>query len=319
MSSRALRRLQREEEERKQLAQLQKVQEQGSGESDEGSDGLPEPHNVQSKVKQNAFDFLNATEKGEDSELDEVTEFASDHAKEASGSEPDLQPISEAVSAPKRKKKAKKRKKGAKTGNGSKASEGDSKLDEIDLALKTLNTTDKHSKATEEVAIADAKLSAFYELLSTDSKHLNALNEMKKLFGNTVVHAERTDGDADAARRRGRGPVQLDLGAALAGRNSLVSRGQGLAGLALKRNVFVPGKEEWPRATSGGLGMELVEKAWDHTTEYRFVHSGLYQEVQRRFDQSVESMDPQRLIGLLQKHRKLWKALMVPVNTDMYI
>ena len=77
----------------------------------------------------------------------------------------------------------------------------------------------------------------------------------------------------------------------------------GLKGLALKRNPLIMGKEEWPQATSGGLGMELVEKMEDGTIEYRFVHNTIYQDVQRQFETCVASMDPQRMISMLQFHR----------------
>ena len=59
-------------------------------------------------------------------------------------------------------------------------------------------------------------------------------------------------------------------------------------------------KDEWPRAPSGGLGMEMVDKLPDGSIEYRLVHNSSYQDVQRQFDMCVESMDPQRLIHLLQ-------------------
>ena len=134
-------------------------------------------------------------------------------------------------------------------------------------------------------------------LLEVESKHLNALNEMKRLFGNIT---ENDDETPQPARRRGRGPQHLDLGGALTARHSPVSRGQGLAGLSLRRNVFMMGKEEWPKATSGGLGMELEHTASDGTKHYRFVHNTAYQDVQRQFQSCVESMDPQRMIQMLQ-------------------
>lgn len=54
------------------------------------------------------------------------------------------------------------------------------------------------------------------------------------------------------------------IAARVNGRNQPGSR---LTGLSLRRNLFVQGKEEWPRATSGGLGMEIVAKHHDGTVE----------------------------------------------------
>jgi hypothetical protein len=80
------------------------------------------------------------------------------------------------------------------------------------------------------------------------------------------------------------------------GRNQPGSR---LTGLSLRRNIFIQGKEEWPRATSGGLAMEVVSKNPDGSVEYRFVHNTSYQETQRQFQVCVASMDPERMVQLL--------------------
>jgi hypothetical protein len=64
------------------------------------------------------------------------------------------------------------------------------------------------------------------------------------------------------------------------------------------------GKEEWPRAPSGGLGMEVVKKLPLDVTEYKLVHNTAYKGVQFEFDICVESMEPQRMIELLQYNRK---------------
>ena len=79
-------------------------------------------------------------------------------------------------------------------------------------------------------------------------------------------------------------------------------RAGALSQMALKRNIFVQGKEDWPNATSGGLGMEIEEKRADGTILYRFVHNRAYQEVQSQFELAVESMDPNRLVVMLQQN-----------------
>jgi hypothetical protein len=137
-----------------------------------------------------------------------------------------------------------------------------------------------------------------FSVLRVDTQHLHAANEMRKLFGRAAL--QNTD---DEPRQRQRGHAQQGgIAAAVAGRNAPGARG--LAALGLRRNIFVQGKEEWPRATSGGLGMEIVEKRVDGSIEYRFVHNRTYQEVQHQFHICVASMDPERMIQLLHLNRK---------------
>ena len=294
MSSRTLRKLQKEQEQQKQL----QAQGEESGQQDESEEDL-----VLVPKAINAFDMLNGIEDDEDREDESIgiDEFEEQDSDKKAGQGKDKPVPSDAVHAKAKNKRKKKSKK--KTKDGSKTTEKtkdsrDPQLDEIDLALQSLfmkPAGDASVSLKTEIDEANAQL---YRLLAVESKHLNALNEMKRLFGNVVM--ENEDDAPATPRRRGRAPQQLDLGGALAGRNNLASRGQGLAGLALRRNPFILGKEEWPKAGSGGLGMELVEKLEDGTIEFRFVHNTIYQDVQRQFEVCVESMDPQRMISMLQ-------------------
>ena len=303
MSSRALRRLQREEEERKRQIQASDKQ----NEQDESEEEIKLPSRPM-----NAFDMLN----GDDEE--EAGNGTANQAgnKPDEGSESDEKPVMAegnhlAAGTPSKSKKSKKRK-GKKKSKASESpannaraveeSNPTTQLDEIDLALKLLSTNGKDDATKPAGVLIDEGNEQLYRLLAVESKHLNALNEMKRLFGNVVMENEE-EGPA-TPRRRGRGPQHVDLGGALAARNSPVSRGQGLRGLALKRNPLIMGKEEWPQATGGGLGMELVEKLEDGTVEYRFIHNTIYQDVQRQFESCVESMDPQRMIAMLQFNRE---------------
>ena len=303
MSSRALRKLQREQEQQSQLDALK----EDNVLDDESEEEAPERKIL------NAFDMLNEDE-NEDEDEDGVND--SDLADHDDGEDAEVstkKPRVEPLEKPKAKSKSKK-KKNKKKGKAPEQADASSKgaqpaakepeLDEIDIALKSLSTTSKDGADVPLAAKVDEANVQLYRLLAVESKHLNALNEMKRLFGNVVLENEDDAGAAAGPPRR-RGRVQnLDLGGALAGRHSPASRGQGLAGLALRRNPFILGKEEWPKATSGGLGMELVEKLEDGTTEFRFVHNTIYQDVQRQFQTCVESMDPQRMIALLQYNRK---------------
>ena len=301
MSSRALRKLQREKEQQDQLD----ASKEDNATNDESEEDAPMP-----KVL-NAFDMLTQDQDEDEDEANDSDVAEPDHTEGISAKHNQAGPSENAK--PKNKSKKKKNKKKGKAPNqndtptkGVQAATKGSQLDEIDLALKSLSTTSKDGADVSLAAKIDEANLQLYRLLAVESKHLNALNEMKRLFGNVVLENEDEAAAAAAAgppRRRGR--VQnLDLGGALAGRHSPASRGQGLAGLALRRNPFILGKEEWPKATNGGLGMELVEKLEDGTIEFRFVHNTIYQDVQRQFQTCVESMDPQRMIALLQYNRK---------------
>ncbi|KAL4750751.1 hypothetical protein BDW72DRAFT_175204 [Aspergillus terricola var. indicus] len=287
MSSRAIRKLQK----------LREQEQQAELEAQESSEDelIAKP----SKSKLNAFDLLNSANNDEDDD---------EQPSEGEAPESVTQPKEEVTipAGPDPAKKKKKRAKNKKRKNAAKqetTNEGsdDKDLDEIDRALKELAV---QSQGVAGVHSAEETVDAPFsrapeDLLSIDSKLLNATNEMRKLFGNVVL--ENFDQpDSGSGRRRDRARETIDLGRALTGRYSPASRGLSLAGVTQRRNILYQGKDEWPRAPSGGLGMEVAESLPNGATVYRFVHNAAYQDVQRQFDLCVESMDPQRMIHLLQ-------------------
>ncbi|KAL4821661.1 transcriptional repressor TCF25-domain-containing protein [Aspergillus spinulosporus] len=287
MSSRAIRKLQK----------LREQEQQAEFQAEESSEDelIAKP----SKPKLNAFDLLNSADNDDD-----------DDEQPSEGEAPDsVSQSKEEVTipvAPDPAKKKKKRTKNKKKKNAAKQEttiEGsdDKDLDEIDRALKELAVQSQGEAGVQRPEeTVDAPFSrAPEDFLSIDSKLLNATNEMRKLFGNVVL--ENFDQpDSGSGRRRERARETIDLGRALTGRYSPASRGLSLAGVTQRRNILFQGKDEWPRAPSGGLGMEVAESLPNGATVYRFVHNAAYQDVQRQFDLCVESMDPQRMIHLLQ-------------------
>ena len=297
MSSRTIRKLQREREQKKQIEQ----QNEALNETEE--EDLDEP-SISDKKPVNAFDML-AAGGDEDASAGELDPSDEDEPREKGRVSPESRtvPVSTTPkSRNKSKKKKKKNKKVAKTEHEDKSAkanesdEGKVQKDEIDKALESLAIKSQDGSYAMSGSKPDESYNQLCRLLEVESKHLNALNEMKRLFGNITIEDE----SPQPANQRGRGPTHLDLGGALSARYSPVSRGQGLAGLSLRRNVFMTGKEQWPKATSGGLGMELDRKDSDGTKHYRFVHNTAYQDVQRQFQSCVESLDPQRMIQMLQ-------------------
>ncbi|KAI1948009.1 hypothetical protein LOZ12_002108 [Ophidiomyces ophidiicola] len=278
MSSRALRKVQKQRE----LARQEAEQENTSDQECEDSKPLTS--------KFNAFDLLDAD--------DEVSEGEEAHIED------DPEPVPSPKPTANRKKKKQKKKKATKRDITSAdtpvhaASDGQG-LDDIDRALKELSVhkieDGGHAGAPPNEADESEALCA---LLAVDTKRLNAMNEMRKLFGNVAV--EDRDGGESPGRRRERNREMVDLGRALTGRFSPASRGQVLSGMALRKNVLMQGKDEWPRMTSGGLGMEIVAKRPSGVTEFKLVHNSHYQDVQRQFDMCVQSMEPERMIEHLQ-------------------
>ena len=279
MSSRALRRAQKEQEEKELHEKLARL-EQGEDEESE-EEVAPKP-----QAKPSLFAMLG--DAGDEDEDDDEDEEEQD--------EPAPKPVeSLPVSNPSKKSKKKKKKGKNKSKNTSNTATPqrdatDSGLDEIDQALLALKVTSGSKKGADDPltpAISE-ETQQLFSALSIDTTHLHAANEMKKLFGRTALQ------HADDDEPRNRGPQ--GIAARVNGRNQPGSR---LTGLSLRRNIFVQGKEEWPRATSGGLAMDIVEKRMDGSVEYRFVHNTSYQETQRQFQVCVASMDPERMVQLL--------------------
>ncbi|KAJ5948514.1 hypothetical protein N7454_001821 [Penicillium verhagenii] len=282
MSSRAIRKLLREQE-------LQKAEQQ----NESSDDDTPRP----AKPKFNAFDLLNNGD-DDDDDNDEPEEEVEEPVIQVS--EPEPEPTkSKSASKKKKKKKAKK----APAEPTQDEDKNGAELDEIDQALKDLAVQGHSVGSHPSAALASNPNASFPkttdELLSIESKFLNPTNEMRKLFGNVAL--ENFDEDAGAGRRRDRNRDEtVDLGRALTGRYSPASKGQSLGGVTLRRNVLMQGKDEWPRAPSGGLGMEMVEKLSSGAIRYKILRNAAYMDVQHQFELCVESMDPQRLIHHLQ-------------------
>ena len=305
MSSRAIRKAQRQLDEQSHLNLT-------ADESD------PEREAANDAVGSNLFALLNEKneESGEEDEPNEapdrdglVQEASLDNAALGVRSSKSL-----SRKTKKKKKKAAKAKGGDQKSGNNRPEDGIShrplnspitSVDDIDSAFGSLNLIPQNispqnasSHPTNGVDVEQ-----LCALLSIDLPHLNAANEMRRLFGRAALDTTNDDQiDTGAGRRGNRQGRRQGLAGAVAGHN--VPGGGGLLGLGLRRNIFIPGKEEWPRGTAGGLGMEVVYKTSRGITEYKFIHNTLYQDVQRQFDTCVQSMDPSRMVQLLQFNRE---------------
>ncbi|KAI9680513.1 MAG: hypothetical protein M1817_003953 [Caeruleum heppii] len=297
MSSRAIRKAQRLREEQLQPPKAEDV------ESDEAE------QEVDTRPKPSLFALLGGDDADEEEEANiEEDDISNEATTPNSTTKPNgsIQSSKLPAKKKKKKKKASTQLNGPSTGKTKTSSHTSfeskdvaPKEDDIDLALRSLASTslDTSSPSTETTHL-DPELEKVSSLLSIDTQYLNAANEMRRLFGRAALESDNhNEGGPPPRRRRGHDPGRGGLAAAVGGHHA--PGGRGLAGLALRRNIFMAGKEEWPRGTSGGLGMELVASEDDGFTEYRFVHNNAYQDVQRQFEACVESMDPQRMVQLL--------------------
>jgi hypothetical protein len=296
MSSRALRRAQRELEEKKQLDQLAQENEEQEQEDEDEEEKPPV-----AKSQASLFAMLGD---GNDDDEDEDEE---EYSEPAVISKPETkQESTPTLTSSKKSKKKKKKGKGKAQAAGQTSQTSTQKpratagLDEIDQALLALNIRTSNAKSGSDAEETESTISEeqrhLYSALSVDKENLHAANEMKKLFGRAAVQGGGGDDEEPQARQRRGGP-QAGIAGVVAGRNAPGNRN--LASLSLRRNIFIQGSEEWPRATSGGLSMEVVSKHSDGSVEYRFVHSTAYQDVQNQFEKCVASMNPERMIQLL--------------------
>jgi hypothetical protein len=289
MSSRALRKAQREREEAETLKRLeQEAQALEEEEADDEEEAEPIP-----VAKKSAFELLQ--------EQDDAGEEEEDDELAAADSMPD-EPVASAPKSSTTNKKKKKRKKKAKNPTDAKVNlQRGTPLDEIDAALKELSTNGNASHHATAAGV-DQTLNEANRLLAIETSHLHAVNEMRRLFGRAALEADREDGapprQAMGGGNRRQQRQQVGLREAVRGQRQ--DGRSGLSAMALRKNIFIQGKEDWPQATSGGLGMEVGEKRADGTILYKFVHNTSYQDVQSQFETCVASMDPQRMIMLLQ-------------------
>lgn len=291
MSSRQLRKLQQQRE--LEQAKLQ-------AEAEVGDESEEEPIAGPQKAKPSLFANLAALEDEDGGEADADKEEVESAKEDLSDPEPN--PTSAAKSR-KPKKKKKKAKNKAKEIPPAKKPEDE---DEIEEALRQLNV--EKSSGGSQWHDTRPTLNPEYErvcaLLGIQIQYLKVANEMRNLFGKTALeNHDDAGGPVGRAARRHRGQQQVDLETALKGRHP---PGRGLPELVLRRNCFIQGKDEWPKATTGGLTMEVVdsERNQDGTVLFKFVHDKTYQALQLSFHQYVEMGDPQNLIGLLIRNRK---------------
>jgi hypothetical protein len=274
MSSRALRKAQRQREQQRQIEAAETPEQESS--EDESINTL----RAANRSMFAALDLGHDEDEGED-EVEAETEAKAPTAHTQNPAAPEQ---SESKPTPGSSSKRKKKKKKGKGGGGQANKAEEQGDDEFDIPTAAEPSTAVGTAPT----VKDSE--KYCKLLVVDTQNLHVLNEMRRLFGRDAVDAERREVQAQAA------------GARRGGRAAVNSR---LAAIARRRNVFIQGREDWPNAPSGGLGMEIDRQAENGVTVYKFVHSLKYQDVQRQFEMCVAGMDPQRLVTMMLHNRTL--------------
>lgn len=154
--------------------------------------------------------------------------------------------------------------------------------------------------ARDYVSADDVAVKEVCKLLSIDTQHLQVANEMRRLFGRAAFQEDEHQSTTEQRRTQEGGVA--GLAEAVSGR--MAYGGPGLPAVLRRRNIFASGREDWPRSTGGGLGMEVVETKPGDITEYRFVHNAAYQGAQKEFHNCVAGMDPNSMVNLLRFNRK---------------
>lgn len=298
MSSRHLRKLQQQRE----LEQAKLRAEVEGDESEEETFELP------GKAKPSLFANLAALEdEDEDKDDDDDDEDAKANKSEAERADGVSEQKANPAPAPKAKMSKKKKKKAKSRAKHTPAEKPDDG-DEIEKALRELDIENPSHGSDAKVTVQelDPEYDRVCALLGIQNQHLKVANEMRNLFGKTALenHDDAGGPIGRAARRQRAQQEQVDLETALKGHHP---PGKGLPELILRRNVFIQGKDEWPKGTTGGLTMTVVNDNQDGhgSVEFKLVHDKMYQAMQVSFHQYVEVGDPQNLIGLLIRNRKL--------------
>nr|CAD7267858.1 unnamed protein product [Timema shepardi] len=181
------------------------------------------------------------------------------------------EPMEEGHDASRRKKKKKRRKK-VETKASRRSSEDNMEADDIyDLPL------DPEMPESSQLPSMESA-SSINELLQVTRKSLNPNTELKKKFGSRIVEGERS-------KRRGRGYV--------------------------KSSWLVSPRDNWPPATkigihthlsNYGISMKYIETKPPDNVFFSFVHSPVYQQVEHKFLDAVETFNPDNVVAVINSH-----------------
>ena len=219
-----------------------------------------------------------------------------DDTPEESEEEPEPPPVvKEPTPPPASKKKKKKKKKKTKAADDDEADEAligddDDGMAEITAALKEIGETMPAPRPERDALSADASVSGRDALMCVDTRRLKAEDELRSIFGASVIRAVETEdggnanANANALGHIGRNPRAPGKG------------GKMQAKLTNARSMLVTPKDGWPpyRAKGTGLAMECVDAAGSVKT-FRIVRTDDFADADAAYKRAVASHDPNNL------------------------
>ncbi|KHN99203.1 transcription factor 25 [Metarhizium album ARSEF 1941] len=301
MSSRQLRRLQQQK-------QLERAQQSSEGNCEAGED-VDEPAEAAPKPRPNLFAALGSeqTEHDDDGDDDDDDE---DNGVPLTEPLPTAEPAPSAAKRSKKKKKKKKKTGKTKPAGTNQEANKNAKEDEhededeIDKAIKQLKlgaaNTNPGSGKDEPASASMEPRKRMNGLLSVNPHRLRAVNEMRNLFGRDVIESAIAEEQQEQqrSRRRQQTPREVDLETYL----REPPGAKKLPEISLRRNVFVQGKDHWPRQSAGGLNMKAIGKSDDGlSTEYAYFYDENYDSLQHVFWAIVQMGDPMRMVHFLKE------------------
>ncbi|KAG7211160.1 hypothetical protein KM043_010484 [Ampulex compressa] len=178
---------------------------------------------------------------------------------------------------PKKKRKKRKKAKSQKDSQSPCKDQGEEKMDEIERTVREVNKLlgePMPSCSAQECDNSQWDDQKSKDILAIQYKHLNPYNELKRIFGSKTIQAEQS-------KRRNR-----------------TRSGH------LKKTWLVSVKETWPPIGKSGLTMSIDNTMGTSGPVQYFVyeHSPTYRQVQKKFLDAVESLNPENIIGIVRTH-----------------
>ncbi|XP_067002912.2 ribosome quality control complex subunit TCF25 [Anabrus simplex] len=227
---------------------------------------LSDSRGARKKLHVNRYDLLNQHSHSE-SEVKEDD----DHETEAVNIEDGSKEERDAVR--RKKKKRKKKKAGKSNANNQRSSDdnlevGQENVDHL-LAVEKDDALIDHLVLHSHVYTNGSDRPGGRPLLSIKHKNLNPNNELRRIFGSKIIQTEQS-------KRRGRGRAYV------------------------KSTWLVSPKENWPHVGKTGISMRMEKK--DCVQYFCYEHSANYQQVEKKFLEAVDSLNPDNIVMLINSN-----------------
>nr|XP_022911969.1 transcription factor 25-like [Onthophagus taurus] len=237
--------------------------------TDEVSDNeaeLPVSGGARKKLNINRYDLLNQQSHSESEVKEDDNETEANKSCEGDNNHESV------------KRKKKKKKKKGKNVNAQRSSEDNAEVDEVEKSVREVNKLlgeNYVSKPMASISKQERNIQLKKCILSIQHKHLNPNNELKRIFGSKIIQTEH--------KRKNRG----------------TGRGH------VKMTWLVSGKDTWPQVGKTGLSMMKQDNSPEHKSGlqyFTYEHNQSYRQVQNRFLEAVESLNPDNIVAIINEH-----------------